>query len=569
MKAIFSKNPVARTLRHTRRFRDIAGILIKYGFSEVLDTLKLGRSKGTIGWLLPKRGKELARKYTRWQRLRMALEELGPTFIKFGQIVSSRHDLLPTDLIDELRKLQDEVPPFDHRRAVAIIEEQLQAPIDELFRDFDTTPEASASIAQVHRGILPDGSEVAIKVRRPDIEAIVYTDIEILENLANLSERTLPNARLFNPRSLVEEFKQQITREMNLALELLNVEKFQSLLEDEEHLRLPKTFRDYSSEKVLTLEYLSGTPLADILEDPGKYANAAILGDRLADLLLKQIFETGFFHADPHAGNLVVLDSEQICYFDFGMMGTISDRQRERLATLMFGISRRNSQLVTRTLLEMTHAEETVDREALEIRIFQLLERYLDLPLEYVDISSIFSDLTDIIVSFRLRMPRNLNLMIKTLVMMEGIGRKLDPEFQFIDKIEPYASSLFSRKFNPQALWQQASLSALDYGRLFKELPVRTSDLLEQLTQGDMRLNMRFTGLDALRFVLDAVSNRLVFGLILAALLISSSMVMLSGVPPVWRDIPVIGLAGYSVSALMGLIFILSWFRKKARRGRR
>ncbi|MBN2552484.1 MAG: hypothetical protein JXB06_06925 [Spirochaetales bacterium] len=569
MANIFSRNPIKRALRHTRRFRDIAGILIKYGFGEILDALSLGRSRGLIGRLLPKRGKELARRYTSWQRLRMALEELGPTFIKFGQIISARHDLLPEELIEELRKLQDAVPPFDHQRAIAIIEEQLGARIEELFTDFDTSPEASASIAQVHKARLPDGREVAVKVRRPDIEEVVRTDIEILENLAVLSERTLPNARLFNPRGLVEEFRRQIMREMNLALELLNLEKFQSLLEDEEYLRLPGTVRDYSTDKVLTLEYVPGTPLARILEDPGKYEHSELLGDRLADLLLKQIFETGFFHADPHAGNLLVLDQARICYFDFGMMGTISDRQRERLSTLMFGISKRNSELVARTLLEMTRAEQTVDREAFEIQVFQLLERYLDLPLEYVDIRGIFSDLTELIVSFRLRMPRNLNLMIKTLIMMEGIGRKLNPEFQLIEKIEPYASRLFSRKFDPRALLEQASLSSLDYGRLFKELPVRTSDLLRTLTRGDMRLNMRFTGLDALRFVLDAVSNRLVFGLILSALLISSSMVMLSGMPPVWRDIPVIGLAGYLISALMGVVFVFSWFRNKARRRRR
>jgi ubiquinone biosynthesis protein len=264
-----------------------------------------------------------------------------------------------------------------------------------------------------------------------------------------------------------------------------------------------------------------------------------------------------------------VLESARICYLDFSMMGTISDGQGERLSTLMFGINKRKFELVTRTLLEMTREEEAVDREALEERVFQLMEGYLDLPLEYVDVGSIFSDLIDIIISFHLRMPRNLNLMIKTLIMMEGIGRKLNPEFQLVPKIEPYASRLFLRKFDPRTIWEQASLSSLDYGKLLKELPLRTSDLLQQLTQGDVRLNMRFTGLEALRFVLDAVSNRLVFGLILAALLISSSMVMLSGVPPLWRDIPVIGLLGYSASAFMGIVFVLSWFRKKARRRRR
>jgi ubiquinone biosynthesis protein len=569
MYRFFTENPVARTLRHTRRFRDVAGILIKYGFSEILDALRLGRNRGLVGRLLPNKGRELARRYTRWQRLRMALEELGPAFVKFGQIISARYDLLPPGLIEELRKLQDAVPPFDHREAIGIVEEQLGAPIGDLFRDFDSSPTASASIAQVHGARLPDGMEVAVKIRRPDIAEVIRTDIEILENLAALGERTLPNVRLFNPRNLVREFKQQITREMNLALALMDIERFHSLFEKEKYLRVPRTFRDYSTEKVPTLEYITGTPLSDILENPSRFGQSRILDDRLADLLLEQIFEIGFFHADPHAGNLLVLESARICYLDFGMMGTISDGQRERLSTLMFGINKRKFELVTRTLLEMTREEEAVDREALEERVFQLMEGYLDLPLEYVDVGSIFSDLIDIIISFHLRMPRNLNLMIKTLIMMEGIGRKLNPEFQLVPKIEPYASRLFLRKFDPRTIWEQASLSSLDYGKLLKELPLRTSDLLQQLTQGDVRLNMRFTGLEALRFVLDAVSNRLVFGLILAALLISSSMVMLSGVPPLWRDIPVIGLLGYSASAFMGIVFVLSWFRKKARRRRR
>ncbi len=565
---IFKRNPIIRTLRHTRRFREIAGILIKYGFSEFLDALKLSRRKGPIGKLVPEKEKVRAEKHSRWQRIRMALEELGPTFIKFGQIVSSRQDLLPAALIEELGKLQDEVPPFPAGKAVAIIEEQLKTSIQETFSDFQRKPEASASIAQVHRARLPDGSSVAVKVRRPGIEEQIHTDLEILENLAELTERYIPTARLFNPRILVQEFKDQINRELDFVLEMLNIEKFQSLLKGEKHLRVPRAYKQLSTRQVLTLEYIPGTRLARILKSPSEYPWSRELTARMADLLLKQVFENGFFHADPHPGNILVLDAAAICYLDFGMMGTISPRQQEQLSTLMFGITRRDTRLLARTLLEMTSPSHKVDRDALEYRAFQILERYIDLPLEHIDIRQIFSDLLDVIVTFRLRMPRNLILMIKTLIMMEGIGRKLDPQFQFIDKIEPYARRLFAQKFYPKALMEELSLASLDYWRLFKELPSKSTDLLEQLIEGRARLNMRFTGLEALRFVLDAVSNRLVFGLILAALLISSSLIVLSGVPPLWRGIPVIGLGGYLVSAIMGIIFIIAWFREKVRGGR-
>jgi len=557
-------------VRQIRRVREIAGILLKYGLGELAAMLLRSPRFRFMGRLLSRTNREIVRKLDRWERIRRALEELGPTFIKLGQILSSRRDLLPRELIRELEKLQDEVPPFDFEQVLEIVRRETGRPIEETFPGLDPVPEASASIAQVHRARLEGGQEVAVKVRRPGIEEQIEVDVQILERVADLAERTLPATRLFNPRRVVQEFKRQIGRELDLSVELLNIEKFRSLMQERGDLYVPRTYGETSSEAVLVMEYVGGRRLGELLDDPGAVEDPESITTSLADLALEQIFGLGFFHADPHAGNIRVLEDGRICYLDFGIVGFLSDGQRELLNRLLYSISRRNARLLSRTLLELTTPLESVDDRALEIRVDELLETYLDLPLQHLDLSGIFADLIDLVVSFRLQLPQNVNLMIKTLVVLEGIGRTLHPGFMMIDRIKPYAAGFFLRRYAPGRVLERLSLFSLDTEDLVSELPLRTREVLSQLAAGETRVNIDFAGLDRLRFVLDAVSNRLVFGLILAALLVSSSLIVLAGIAPKWHGIPVIGLAGYLVAAAMGFGFVIAWVRKSAAgRGRR
>ncbi|MBN1837143.1 MAG: hypothetical protein JW820_14905 [Spirochaetales bacterium] len=551
-------------VRQIRRVREIAGILLKYGLGELAAMLLTSPRFRFMGRLLSRKNRKVARELDRWQRIRRALEELGPTFIKLGQILSSRRDLLPEGLVRELSKLQDEVPPFPFPLVRKIIEEETGRPAAEVFPGLEPRPEASASIAQVHRARLEDGSQVAVKVRRPDIQEQIEVDIQILERVADLAERTLPAARLFNPRRVVQEFKRQIGRELDLSVELLNIEKFRALMRDRSDLYVPCTYDQTSSEAVLVMEYVQGRRLGDILDDPGSVEDPGRIPSSLADLALEQIFGLGFFHADPHAGNIRVLEDGRICYLDFGIVGFLSEGQRELLNRLLYGISKGNARLLSRTLLQLTTPLQSIDPRALEIRVDELLETYLDLPLRHLDLSGIFTDLIDLVVSFRLQLPQNVNLMIKTLVLLEGIGRALDPGFMMIDRIRPYAAGFFLRRYAPGRLLERLSLFSLDAEDLLAELPIRTREVLSQLAEGEARVNIDFAGLDRFCFVLDAVSNRLVFGLILAALLVSSSLIVLAGIAPKWQGIPVIGLAGYLIAAAMGFGFVVAWLRKSA-----
>jgi len=563
---------VSRTYRHINRYREIIAILAKYGFGEILAKLELpkylnfgkGKSKRFI---LGKTAAEIATA-SRWARVRMALEELGPTFVKFGQIMSTRPDMVPRELITELEKLQDKVPSFPTEDARRIIEEELGSSISSLFSDFSDSPIASASIAQVHKAVLHDGKEVAIKVQRPGIDRIIETDLEIMLHLATLIENHFEKELgIWDPVSIVNEFARVIRKELDFRIEAAHIERFATNFQTDTIIHVPHVYREYSSDRVLTMEFIGGLKVSEITKavsgEEAKVRNYGIdpkvVAARGADLVLKQIFEHGFFHADPHPGNIKVLRDNIICFLDYGMMGSLSARHREALADILIAIIEKDATKITRTILKISGYRymQIGDSEKLESDIAELIELYAYRPLKEIEIGNLLHLIASVVAEYRLKVPPDFYLLAKALVTIEGVGKELDPEFNAIEHAEPFAKKLIWARMSPRRLIKDLYLSALEARLLLRDLPTEARDILARIQQGEIKIKFEHEGLNPMLETIDRTSNRMVFAIVLASLVIGSSLIVLSGVPPKWHEIPIIGIVGFLAAGIIafGLLF--------------
>ncbi len=562
---------ISRTYRHVNRYREIIAILVKYGFGDVLAKLELqkhlefGMGKGFI---LSKAAAEIAA-LSRWERVRMALEELGPTFVKFGQIMSTRPDMIPQELITELEKLQEDVPPFSTEDAKRIIEEELGSPVDRIFKDLPDSPIASASIAQVYKAVLPDGEEVAIKVRRPEIDRIIEVDLEIMLHVATLVERHLKELEIVDPVGIVEEFARVIKKEQDFRIEAAHIERFANNFQSDPTIHVPQVYREFSSGKVLTMEFIGGIKVSDITKADAQVQDSGIdpkvVAARGADLILKQIFEHGFFHADPHPGNIRVLKDNVVCFLDYGMMGALSVRHREDLADVLIGIINKDERKITKTILKLSASGyghgQMVDSGKLESDIAELIEVYAYCTLEELEIGSLLHRIMNVVAGHRLKVPRDFYLLAKALVTIEGVGRELDPEFNAVKHAKPFAEKLIRERMSPLRLIEDFYHSATEASLLMRDLPAEAREILALIKQGEATIKFEHKGLDPMLKTFDQTNNRLVFAIVLASLVIGSALIVLSGVPPRWHEIPVIGIIGFLGAGILGFWLLFSILR--------
>ncbi|MGM0673805.1 MAG: ABC1 kinase family protein [Spirochaetota bacterium] len=548
-----------QTFRHPRRIREIITAFVKHGLWDWLELLGLQRAFPFVRRLPNWRAESPRTESERWSRLRSALEDLGPTFIKLGQIVSNRTDLLPPELVKELTHLQDDVPPFPTAEAKRIVAEELGVDVSTVFASFDEHPQASASVAQVHHATLRDGREVAVKIQRPDIEQIIETDIEIIQSLAALTERYIPRSRLFSPVELVEEFRRTINLELNFTVERENADRFREMYHDGRNLYVPRTYRDFSTPRVMTMEYIHGARFSEVVADESGRWDKAHIAKKAANLMLEQIYINGFFHGDPHPGNLLIIGDDTLCLLDYGIMGRIRPRQREYLVETMVGTVNRDPARVTDGVLRLTRpSSEHISVEALEDDIYDLIDHYADIAFGEIDINQFFTQLIQLVVRHGLKIPSSLMLITKTLLAVEGLGVNLSPQFDFMQVFQPFARRLLAKRFEPKHLWQETQEIGQDFGSFLRDFPTDARDVLKQAKGGKLRVGFRVTGLEPLRNTLDNISYRLVFGLLVASLLVSSSLVIQAEVPPVWRGVSAFGLVGYGLAGIISVGFLIA-----------
>ena len=552
---------VSRTYRHMNRYRQIITVLFKYGFGDLVDRLHVGQYLEIGMQMISRKRRDRVEKLTRSERLRMALEELGPTFVKMGQILSSRPDLIPVEFIEELSKLQDSVPPFPFSQVREIIETELTSPIDEIFQKFEETPLAAASIGQVHRAQLRNGEDVIVKVQRPGIRAIIEVDLEILLHLATLIERHIEELEIHRPTRVVEEFASSLEKEIDYTIEASNAERFARQFIGNSSVYVPRIFMETTTKQVLTMEYVDGIKASEIDKLDNEGLDRNIIASRGADLILEQVFKHGFFHADPHPGNVFIMPDNVICYLDFGMMGRVDRYAKEHFADMVYGYVKRDESRIAGAILKVVEWDREPDRRILERDIRDFIEVHLYKPLKELHIGDIFQKLLELITTHGLRLPPDIFLMIKAMAQVEGLGLVLDPDFDMTERAAPFIKRIKLERLSPKRVVGDFFESGGDIVQLLKDIPEELRTILKQLRQGKARIVFEHRGLENVISGLDRSSNRISSALIISALIIGSSLVIRTEMGPFLFGFPILGVVGFSIAGIFGIGLLISILR--------
>jgi ubiquinone biosynthesis protein len=553
---------IGRTYRHLTRYRQILAVFFRYGFGDLIDLLKIDQYIEIGLQMISRNRRERLEKLSRPERVRLALEELGPTYVKLGQVLSTRPDLIPVDFITELAKLQDDVPPFDVSEVDRIIAAELGAAPEKVYTSFDRTPLASASIGQVHKATLAGGEQVAVKVQRPGIKQVIEVDLEIMLHMATLMERHIEEVAFFRPVKIVEEFAKALEREIDYDFEAVNMERMAGQFLGDQTVYIPKVYRDLTTERVLTAEFIDGIKISaiDDLDDAG--LNRRKITRRGSTILLRQIFDFGFFHGDPHPGNLFVMPGEVICLLDFGMVGTVDRQTREDFVDLVDAVVHRQETLTARMLLKITQWDERPHMRDFERAVADFMGRHLYRPLKEIQVGPLLQQLLELASDHRLVIPPDIFLMMKTLTAVEGVALCLDPEFDIFAAAAPFIKRVKMDRYHPQRLSDDVMRLGADFFEFMQELPGEILDITRQIRQHKLTVHVELESLKTMLETHDQISNRLSFAIIIAGLMIGSSIIVVSGVPPLIYGISLIGIIVFITGAVMGLWLLVAIIRK-------
>ncbi|MGB2697115.1 MAG: AarF/UbiB family protein [Candidatus Zixiibacteriota bacterium] len=551
---------IDKRTRNLRRYRQIIGVLVKYGFGHILDQIRIGPYL-RLGRKIFAREKPEVEKLNYAQRIRLAMDELGPTFVKLGQLLSTRPFLIPLELVVELSKLQDEVAPFPFKEAKKIVEKELKASLDELFFSFDEVPMASASLSQVHRAKTREGEEVVVKIQRPGIKPIIDTDMEILTDLANLLERYIPESRQYDPKGMVDELTKTFKREVDFKNEARNIEIFAMNFTDDPTVFVPKVFWEKTTDLVLTLEYIEGIKVSNLEEIDKKGLDRKTIAKNAGRSVFKQVFIDGFFHADPHPGNLFVLDDNAIAPVDYGMMGRLSESTMDELSELLVAVVSWNPRGVIKTWQKAGVLEQTPDMKALETDLTDFLYRYHKIPLSRIDMKTLVNHAFDIVHRHRISLQADLMLFGKALITYEEVGRMLDPQYDLVTEAVPFVKKLSQRKYRPKIILRDIVTFLQDLRELITPFPYELKRIVEKLSRGELGLELHHKGLEKLMLQVERSANRVSFSLIIAAIIVGSSLIMRLEIGYKFLGYPLLGILGYVFAGILGIWLVLAMLR--------
>ena len=539
-----------------RRFAQISRVLVRHGFGFVFDVRRDRReNKGLQEFLAPTFG----------VRMRRSLDDLGPTFVKFGQVLSTRSDIFPEGILSELQKLQDTVRPMPAGRAQAILERELGAPVEEVFSAFDPVPLGAASIGQVHRAVLRTGEVVAVKVQRPEAPGRVAGDLELMREFAEFVDRRFAQRVLVDARGLVAEFEVVVRRELDYTAEAQNARRFAANFAGTPVV-IPGVYRELSTSKVLTMEFVVGTRFRDIrplLMAPSERRRVASMG---AEAIFKMAFEDGFFHGDPHPSNLLLTPEGDLALLDFGMVGFMSRGDIEALSRLFIAVIQRDASAALRALegLGLRYATEVRGELVRELREF--LNKYAGLSVGEVTLGQALSELIALARRYRVRMPPVFPLLTKALVTAEGLARSIDPTINVYEVARPYARRLLSQRYRPHFLAEAATERSLEYARYVEDYPEQVRQVLGELADGELEVQLKHGGLDELIGSVDVLANRLVFAVVTGALLVGSSMLGafdVGGPSVPLLGVPVVAFMGFTLALILASLLLTIIFRSR------
>ncbi len=534
-----------RMVRNAGRFHEVVAVATKYGIAPWLSNVK---ADWVQRQLRSSDGQQIS-ELSEPQRVRMALTELGTTFIKLGQILSTRPDLVGPEMAAELTKLQADTPADDPAQVIATIEQELGQPPDQLFRDFDPRAFASASIGQVHHAVMEDGTNVVVKVQHEGIEEKVQNDLEILMQLAALAETYSKELAQYRPVATAAEFRRSLSEELDFTREERNLIRFAQNFRNESGVRFPVPYPERCSRRVLTMDRLEGigvsrTPL--LIESGFDLSDIARRG---ANMFLEMVFRDGFYHADPHPGNLMVLQDAVIGVLDCGMVGRVDEALREQIEDLLMAAVDQDTERLVDALVELGDVPPDFDRSSLRADVVQFVDEYGEQSIERFDLSGALNEMVEIIRRHHILLPSRVSMLIKMLVMLEGTSQQLSPDFSIVELLEPYRVESIKRRLSPQRLLRKVQSAQRDWLRLAESFPGDISDLMERVRKGsfDVKLEHRR---------LDSIVNRLVLGILTAALFVGSTSLLSSSVKPLLWETSVPGAIGCLVSVVLGFTLI-------------
>ncbi|TND07247.1 MAG: ubiquinone biosynthesis protein [Bacteroidetes bacterium] len=547
---------IDRRYRHMRRYNQILRILARYGFEDLVQYMEEKKRFKFLRRLIPKKTLEESKRLTKWEKMRLVCEELGPTFVKFGQILSNRPDLLPEALIFELEKLQDNVPPISGEKAAAVVEEQFKKKISELFDDFDMKPFASASMAQVHRAKLKTGEEVVVKIQRPGIKEMILEDIRIMYGLAAMFHKRMPSIRSFDPVGLVKNFEKSIVKELDFIHESVSVQRFRANFvggKKESYTYAPKVYQELTTEKVLTLEFINGIKITDIDKLHNSGIDRKLIAKRLADSFFGQVFDYGYFHADPHPGNLFVMKDNVICFVDFGMMGSVMTKDLEQIGHLFLAVKDRDVRRIIRSLQQLSDNPVIDNFRELESDLDEFVQDNSVRSMHVNEMSTILLDMKDIIVKHNMRVPAHFFLLARSIVTLEGLIRHLDPELDLMAMARPKMSRVLLRHYNPIQFTKRVLKSVYELGMYMEDFPRDLKNAIRKINTGKVKVELEHKGIDPFIHTLNRIARQLVSAIIIGSLVIGSSLLILAGVEPKWNGVPALGVAGLIIAGVLTL----------------
>jgi len=553
------------TYKSISRIRQVVNVFLRHGFGQFIELLNLQRFIP-----LRKRFKAFLKlhdveRHTLPQRLRMAFSELGPSFVKFAQILSSRPDLVTPVYADEFTKLQDKVPPFSSEIARRTIETDLGRSIDDIFSEFDDTPVAAASIAQVHKAVLKTGEDVVVKIQRPDIRQIIDTDIGILRAISRLMLKYIPESRYFDPAGIVEEFARSVKKELDFVSEAKNAQRFKRNFSEHEEICIPEIYPDLLSGRVIVMERFEGVRIDDIDAIDALGVSRKVIARRGVNAYFKMIFEDGFFHADPHPGNMFVLSDGSIGLMDFGIVGWLSPEMKENIASVFLAVLHKDFDRLIELYTDIGLVSDDIDRGVFrrEFRsdIANLLEPLYEATIAEVNFPEYLEALTKLVVKHGLKVPSDLLLMNKTILILDSIGRQLDPEFNAVTAVEPYAEKMIKNRMSPERVINKTKENMAEISDILIDTPRQLNRILRKTLRDELSVKIDPMGMEKLITDIDRSSNRLAFSMIVAAIIVGSSMLVQSDIGGRIFGLPTIGAIGFLVAILLGVRLLISILR--------
>ena len=546
---------IPQLYRNLRRWQEIIVILRRYGLADWLSQLRVDFIRD---WIKDDQGVPLA-SYSRSTRIRMALTELGPTFIKLGQVLSLRPDLIGLELAEELTQLQSEVPADSPKLVRELVEKSLGRPINEIYAEFDDVAIASASIGQVHRATLHDGTAVVVKVQHAGIEAKVHEDVEVMAGLAVLADR-LPDLAAWKPQVLVEQLSRSLKRELNFSRELQNLQNFARSLVKFKGVRIPRTFPELSSSRILTMEYIEGVAVNKLNCDVASDEQRQTIARLAADVYVEMIFTLGAYHADPHPGNVLVINGSELGLLDFGMVGRIDDRLRESIEEMLLSVLSQDVSMLATLIKRVGRTPPRLDDSLLSIDVADLVANYGSQSLQTFDLSGALNDVTDIMHRHQISLPPQTSLLIKMLITLEGTLHQLAPKFSLIEVMQPFFRRMWMRRLSPKRQAKRIRRVYFELEALLATLPGQVSSVMQLIQEGRLDVHLAHKGL-------SPSVNRLVLGILISSVFLGSSILLAYEVPPllfmqpIWWGIErlsLFGLLGYALSMMVGLRLVMA-----------